>query len=158
MSDVDIQIQGVEKLLSKLNNVTRRTYLKAAMQAAVEHLASKLKTYPPETAANVPSGTPGARWYKRGTGGFYNRKRDGGTSIYKTSKNLQSKWTTQVDADGMRAQVGNNVSYAPYVQDEREQMPWHKAHGWGTVQDVAKSEKDKIVKLFQDRIRDTVQK
>jgi hypothetical protein len=156
MSNVDVKIQGLDKLIKKLNNIAGKSYLKATMRAAVEILKAKVAKYPPSTEANLPHSVPGWHWYERGRGGHYNRIRDGGHSAYRTSKQLGRKWTTRVDADGMRAQVGNNVSYAPYVQDEREQMPWHKDRGWVTVQDVAKSEKDKIVKLFVANIKKAI--
>lgn len=158
MSDMDIRVEGLSELIKKLNSVSNKTYMRATMRAAVEHLKGKVKKYPPGSAANSPSSVPGSHWYIRGTGGFYKRKRDGGISSYKNSKNLQGKWTTQIDADGMRAQVGNNVSYAPYVQDEREQMPYHKARGWVTVQDVAKDEANVIAKLFVKNIEKALSK
>lgn len=158
MSDYSVEVKGLDALIRKLNSVADKPYLKATMRAGVEMLKAKIAKYPASSEANSPGSAPGSRWYERGRGGHYIRKRDGGHSIYATSKQLGRKWTTSVSGDGMSAKVGNNVSYAPYVQDKNEQASYHAARGWPTVQDVAKDEADEIVKLFVKNIEKALSK
>ena len=158
MSDISVEVKGLDALIRKLNQATPKGYARATMRAAVELLKGKIAKYPPASEANSPGSAPGSKWYERGRGGHYIRKRDGGHSIYATSKQLGRKWTTSVAGDGMSAKVGNNVSYAPYVQDKKEQTSYHAARGWVTVQDVAKDEADAIAKLFAKRIEEALRK
>ena len=150
MTNITLKIEGMEKLAAKLKSLEDVKYLKTVMRAAGETIKAKIAVYPPATEANAPSSAPGARWYQRGQGGHYIRKRDGGESIYRTSETLGRKWTTALRDAGLTVIVGNKVTYAPHVQDREKQAAYHKRRGWLTIQDVAEQNAEQIAQQVME--------
>ena len=152
------KVHGQKQLERAFNEYPRRIMrgLKAMMGGAVELLRSGLADYPPTTAGNQPrtfqSGAQNT-WYERGFGSKWARK-DGSVGTAETSETLGRSWTTEVKgyAAGVRGIVGTKVSYAPLVQDEKQQTAVHKRNKWPTVQGVFKEKTRQIVRLFDSVI------
>jgi len=155
MPDVIIRIEGLDRVQDKLKQLEPRRYMTAVMGECVSDIKDDIAVYAPSTEANLPrswtSGGPNT-WYERGYGTRRVRK-DGSIIGYPTSEELGRSWTTRVEQQGMRGVVGNKVSYGPFVQDEDEQAPFHKARGWRTIQEVAKRQAPKAIKRIQEAIR-----
>ena len=142
MSD-EVTVQGLNKLARKIEKLggKRATTAKVnAMQRTVNHLRDVVAKYPPSTQANSPPGVSGYSWYQRGFG----TKTVTGLA-YATSETLGRRWTDKVFPSGNQGEIGNNASYAVYVQDREQQATFHKQRGWVTVQDAVESESETIL-------------
>jgi hypothetical protein len=158
---VSIQIEGLEALTKKLGKLTAQGALKPAMARSLARLQNGLMKMPPPVA-------PGGGWVSRMTpkarAWFFANLREGKITIpYKRTGKLQQGWSIKIETGvggplGMRGIVGNDKNiaatgkYARFVQDEEKQAAIHKGR-WPTVQGVAKAERNKIVKDFQDEIK-----
>ena len=75
-------------------------------------------------------------------------------SAYVRTGTLGRRWTTATRVLGASAggwiagTVGNNTWYGPFVQDEEEQTTAHRAHGWKTIQQVAREQTATIDRLL----------
>jgi hypothetical protein len=142
------KVTGIEALSKRLDVAPA---IRSAIQAATLYYKGKIAIYPPATAANRPgrvdaNGRP-MGYYIRGTG-YFNAA--GAQTSY--SETLGKKWTTTTKNGGYTGIVGNNASYAAYVQDEESQAPVHKRTGWGTVQGVARAEMEKLKAIIKNII------
>lgn len=147
MSELTIEIQGLDEALQKLETIGRADYLPAVMQAAASDLMGWLAVYPPASSANDSSED---RWYERGFGPRWRRK-DGSIGGRQTSETLGRRWTTQVAPDGLWARVGNNASYARFVQGI-EQAWFHAKRGWRTTVQAVQERGPEIVAKVQAAI------
>lgn len=129
-----VEIEGLDKLLAKLNTKKYAGALEASLRSCLSVIYHHVARYPPATEANEPPITYG-RWYERGFGTKYKRKKDGGITEYPTSQALGRSWTIRVTS-GLSGEVGSRVSYGPYVQGA-EQAEFHKRTGWSTIYQVA---------------------
>ncbi len=152
------KVQGAKQLERAFAEAPARIMrgLKAMMGGATELIRSGVADYPPETAGNKPRAfTSGGQniWYERGFGSRWARK-DGSAGERQTSETLGRSWTTEVRgfAAGVRGIVGTRASYAPLVQDEKQQTAVHKRHKWPTIQSVFKEKRREIIKLFDSVI------
>ena len=143
----NIEIRGLDKLLKKIDNLGQLEGVKAGMKAAAVHIQGKISKYPPSSDAN----RPGKRWYERGYGSKWTRK-DGSIGGKKTSETLGKRWATSSRDRGLTQVIGNNASYAPFVQDAEKQAAFHKQRGWSTAQGVVDDETETVVKFIQDEI------
>lgn len=139
---ITIEIKGFKEARQRIHELKGAPGIIAAMQAAARHLKGKLNIYPPATEANSPAS---GHWYQRGYGPKWMTK--AGVHGYKTSKILGKSWDTHILEGGMAAEIGTNVTYAPYVHDDKKQAHFHAARGWKTLQQVADSEGEKVQKL-----------
>lgn len=140
-----VTVKGLDRLMRKLEAVGKPGALRRPMSQAVQHIRDVILEYPPTTVANSPAN--GYAWYERG---FGTRTQTG--RGYATSETLGRRWTEEVNATGTRGVVGNNASYAPYVQSYEEQVAFHASRGWLTDAQVAESEGDRVARFFSDEI------
>ena len=155
MPDVVIRIEGLGRIEEKLKQLEPRRYMTDVMSVCLADIAEDVATYPPATEANKPRDftSKGVNiWSERGYGSRWARK-DGSIGGSPTSKELGRSWTTRVEQHGMRGVAGNKVNYGPFVQDEDEQAPFHKARGWTTIQEVAKRQGPRAIKRIQEAVR-----
>ena len=113
-------IKGMKKLTRKLDTLAKLKGAKRGLKAGAVHVKGKIAQYPPSTTANSP-GNPTGRWYERGYGPRWLRKRKGGVGGRKTSETLGRKWATRSLNSGLTQMIGNNASYAEFVHDAEEQ-------------------------------------
>lgn len=146
MAQVSVDIEGIEGLNSKLQRLIRRGAYKRGLKAGGVHVKGKIASYPDKAGVRQQGDPRG--WYERGYGSKWMR-RDGSIAGRKTSETLGRKWT--VSQDGLKTIVGNNVSYGQYVQSEQWQARIHK-NRWKTIEEVAKKERETVVKLIKQEV------
>lgn len=140
-----VTVKGLDKLIEKLERLGKADALKRPMTQAVQHLHDTIAEYPPSGIANSPMN--GYSWYERG---FGTRTRTG--RAWNTSETLGRRWTEEVSANGQRGVVGNNASYAEYVQSAEKQAGFHAMRGWKTDEQVTREEAGVVVEFFNDAI------
>lgn len=69
------------------------------------------------------------------------------------SEALSKSWATEIENDGLRAVIGNDTSYGPFVQDRENQSLFHQQTGWITVQDVQEQTQPVLAKKFASAVR-----
>ena len=143
-------IQGMNKLLRKLDKIGQLQGAKRGLKSGALHVKGKISEYPPSTTANSP-GNPTGRWYERGWGPRWSRK-DGSWGGRKTSETLSKRWTTAERNAGLTQIIGNNASYAPYVHDAEEQAKIHGARGWKTDEEVLREEGKQVLQFIQNEV------
>jgi hypothetical protein len=141
---VKIDTGDLEKVARKLNVLPA---FKDGIKAGAIYVKGVIAEYPPMSSGNMPGAYP-KKWYVRGKGPHWALK-GGGIHFRRTSEVLGKRWTHKIFNDGLSAVVGNNASYAPYVQSREHQPPWHKAHGWNTAENVVETENDEVIKRIQ---------
>ena len=155
MAQIKVEIKGLDKFNKKILAVAPA--LKIGIKAGTSHVEGKLKTYPPSTMANKPkaysSGAGwGNFWYQRGWGSKW-ALADGSWHGRKASEQLQQKWTTRFEQGGLVGIVGNNASYARYVQGPDEvQNRAMPDIGWKSVDTVADEEKEVVERFVQNQV------
>lgn len=151
MPDIaQVEVEGLPELLAQLDVKKYQGALVATLWACAEILKNGVATYPPETEANQPRSPntvfsikthkPINRWYVRGRGTVTCTGR-----VYLTSEDLGHQWTVTVS--GLTAEIGNAVSYGPYVQGA-EQVWYHGARGWKTIFHVVREKTAEVSKLI----------
>jgi len=143
-----IAVEGIDAIKRKLEGVHQAAV--SGIHASAVYVQGVAKKYPAATEANEAGPYP-KRWYKRGTDPYWALK-DGGAHFRKTSETLNRKWTVKYFNGNLSAEVGNNVSYGPYVMGDNDQAPYHKAHGWKTTGQIVKETAAKIQQFIRDAI------
>lgn len=126
-------IKGLNELVRGLSSDLDQAFEESARMLGLE-IVDRISIYPLETAANNPSNATG-RWYDRGTGGFYRRKRDGRAIQTSSSETLGRRWAVEKRNRG--AQILNLASYASIVHRHDQQAGFHSERGWRTDVEVA---------------------
>ena len=153
MSQIKVEIKGLDKLQRRFNTVLPA--LKTGIKAATVHVEVKVKSYPPQTIANKPKTyITGANntWYQRGWGGKWAIKA-GSWHGYKSSEQLQQRWAIKMQNGGLTGVVGNNASYAKYVQGTRvDQAKALNKIGWKGVDTIAEEEEKTVNNFIQNSV------
>lgn len=145
--EMNIDIRGVEPLMTKLENLRGLKWVRGVMTAALSDLKDWIAEYPPSSEANIPYQR---RWYQRGYGTRWMRK-NGTIGGSKTSEQLGQRWTYRLDSNGRGGVVGNNASYAKWVQGP-EQSSWHAERGWRTTPQAVAEQGPRIVDKLRTEI------
>lgn len=145
MADLTISIQGVDRLIAKLGKVQGMQVLLPPTQRAAFRLQRYMAKYPAQR-------NPKTR-YVRGRGWAD----ASGKVRHFTSEHLGKRWTTKVEStgDGVQGKVGNNASYAPYVQSKKLQANVHKKW-WQTDADAIRDNRKDIVRDFNAAIKEAL--
>jgi hypothetical protein len=141
VSSVSIEISGVDRLIAKLGRVEGTRVLREPMQRAVLRLKADMQEYPEQR--------PGSR-YVRGRG----MANAAGVVEHRTSQQLGKRWTSRIAGSGaeLTGKVGNNVTYAPFVQSRQFQARVHRGR-WQTDVQVMERNRNAIVGDFEAAIR-----
>ncbi len=148
-----IEIKGLDEAIKKLTDVAKLRKVHAGIRAAGMYIKGKMAIYPPSTIANSPS-NPSGQWYQRGWGVRY--KGGGGRQ---TSEALGRKWTSKYNRAKFEGKVGNNASYAVFVQGPKKgskglRQAKHMAGiGWKSVDTVAKEEVKRVQEYVFEAVR-----
>ncbi len=148
----NVQIKGLDQLVKKINNLSppqSGKVKKKAMDQSVKVVRADVAKYPAAGQAN--SAANGYSWYQRGLG-----TRTATGLVYATSETLGRRWTDDVRKGGNEGVVGNNASYARFVQDADLQASFHKARGWPTVQEVVTDRSGDILEFFSLAYREVL--
>lgn len=163
----ELRIEGFDELLRALERMPEVgvPLMTRAMERSLLLLVSPLRKYPDATEGNrARTFQPGGdnTWYERGYGPRWARK-DGTVGGKKTSRNLGKQWATRtrifaqgsavLDVKGpvIEGVAGNTTFYVDYVQGDAQQ-PWHKRHGWVTVDQALDEATPGIYKQFDDAV------
>ena len=125
-----IEIRGVDQLIKKLGSVTGNSILVPPMKRSVDMLLKDIRPYPEERPGQT-----------------YQRGKD------PRSERLRTRWTTKVSrsANGVIGKIGNNASYAPWVQSHQFQAWMHRGR-WQTDLVVIDKNRAAIVRDFERAI------
>lgn len=117
MADISIQIRGIEAAYRKLGTDVLRA-IEPAFAGGAIRVEGRMKKYPPPRPGQT---------YRRG--------------IDPRSERLGQRWTHQVTrtATSVRGEVGNNASYAPWVQNDQFQA-WMHRRRWTTDVEALEAE------------------
>ena len=122
-----VKTKGGKELQEKLGKLAALQLLKPAMDDATLGLVRDLKQYPTQSS----------------------------TTGYRRTNLLKRGWTAQTTIGKRHIEgiVGNNVKYAPYVQDTKEQSAIHRRN-WKqhTIQYIAKKRSRHIADQFNGEI------
>lgn len=145
MADLSISISGVDRLVAKFGAIQSARILLPPTQRAVMRLQRYMAIYPAQR-------NPKTR-YVRGRGWA---DEDGKVRRF-TSEHLGKRWTTKIESvgGGTQGKVGNNASYAPYVQSKKFQAKVHK-DWWQTDRDAIRDLRSTIVRDFNDSIKEAL--
>lgn len=158
------EIKGGEEIARNIDRLEDSVI--AALKAAGQHIEGKVDVYPPETEANHPGRTRTVffntklgegqivsfrmPYYIRGEGSVIPTK-GGGWKHLLNSQTLGRRWAigevTKKD-NAYELSIGNNASYAPYVQNRNRQAFFHAKRGWGTTQDVIEQEGENVKEMI----------
>lgn len=164
MANTTIRIEGLDRVLKKINTLEELKPIKDALKAGAVHVKGKIAKYPPASEANrrgrsvFYGGSISYRWYQRGYGPMWIRRRDGSIAGKKTSETLGRRWTTASRNRGLTWIVGNNVSYGPFVQDKDRQAAFHKVRGWKTTEEVAEEEAKTVLEFIEKEVEKVLEK
>lgn len=144
-----VEVKNLKRLVRKLNDLEQLEAIKPALQAAALHVKGKIAVYPPASEANTPGQK---RWYERG----YGPRWPGGGR--KTSEILGKRWSIKGRDNGLTQIVGNNASYAVYVQSKAHQAWFHAKRNWKTDREVLDDESETIVKFLSDAVEKVLER
>lgn len=152
-----VKIEGLEKVVKKLDALNSPGIFKKPMTQAVQHIKRKIAR-PPRKDAGAFSrlATPAQRrafWARVNSGEIQFREGVG----YVRTNQLRNSWTEKVTNGGRRGEVGTNIPYGPFVQGDRQQ-PFHEASGWPVAEEVAKEEADTVVRIFKRAYDEAINK
>jgi hypothetical protein len=145
-SGVTMEIKGMEELIKKLEKLGKMSKVHAGLRAAGMYVKGKIAIYPPATAANQPGS---GSWYQRGWGIRY-----AGGGGKQTSEQLGKKWTSKYDKAKFEVIIGNNASYARFVQGPKgTQSKAMKKIGWTSIDTIAKEETKRVQEYVFEAVR-----
>ena len=133
----------------------RRVLLRAVLE--LKDLAA---AYPVAGRWNSAPGTKGDnRWYQRGFGSRWLRK-DGTFGGSNTSQRLQQSWNTEVQRqDEFTASAFTDVTYAPYLLDEKKpRVNWAQSHGWQSLDEIQEDYAPRFERAVLDEVDDQINK
>jgi len=142
-----IEIEGLDELVRKLDDLAKLTKVHAGMEAAALYLKGKIAQYPPRKHITIQQAGGWAsdkqrRWFfwalNKGAIDVPYRR-----GISPGSEDLAHKWTTNYDKGKFEAVVGNNASYARFVMGDK-QTKMMQMIGWKTVETVASAETKRV--------------
>ena len=110
----------VSEAVKRLDPKTMEKYLVVALDGAANIIRAEIKVYPPK-----PEG-----------------------SEYVRTNALHDSWAKKIDRGGLKAVIGTNVAYAPYVQDADRQAWMHRGR-WKTAQSVARDKAQDVKRLVE---------
>ncbi len=124
--DVTVRIEGVDQLAQKLGRFDANQILRAPMARGLMEIQAALQEYPPQR--------PNSTYIRGGP----------------KSEKLGSRWTHRIHTqpDGIYGVVGNNASYAPFVQNYQFQAGVHRRR-WLTDKAAVEKYSAGIVADFQ---------
>lgn len=137
---LSISITGIDALYKKLNRAKGIEILEVPMQESVLKLQADMKEYPSPIALRT--------WVRAdGTAG------ESVGQAYRRTGTLGRRWTKRVErsATGLTGRVGNNTSYAPFVQSHVLQAGIH-AGRWQTDKEVLENRRPWIIARFKRAI------
>ena len=159
MSKTSIELEGVDRLIRKLNHADFRGAIVTGISWGMDRVQKELMEYPPETYRNrphqvtLPDGSLSAvRWYERDVGQHVRDR------LYRTSEKLKKKWSQKLYQTKSKiiGYLKNTASYSVWVHGDRKtgekgQTDLMKEIGWPVGGDIARKFAPKINKVILDK-------
>lgn len=145
-----IELKGIEKIKRHLNF---GPVFSAGLKEAGLFVKSYISTYPRQRRGPQPFKTPKQRRF------FFWAVRHKVIQVpyfrglNPKSKKLGQSWTLKMRNNDREAVIGSNVSYGPWVQDEKKQSKYHKKSGWPTTQGVHGEKFEEVRDIILQEIR-----
>ena len=125
---LNISVSGSDDLLYDIGKIQSLKRLKKPMDQSIMLIKGHARRYPPKK--------PG--------------------STYIRTNRLMDGWTerpARVVSGSVRGEIGNNVTYGPFVMDSRLQARIHRRR-WRTIQGIVDDSIDDILDFFRKRLRE----
>lgn len=151
---MEIKVLGIEETLQRLRSLTDMRAVNAMLLSAALYLKSKVAQYPPRKRLKRRAVYGQTFQSVRQRKWFFAALSNGDIEVpYRRglspgSESLGRKWTVY-SLSPFTVVVGNNVSYARYVQDQEMQSRYMREVGWQTVQQVVEAEHERITEWLQ---------
>lgn len=158
---MSVKIDGLDKVSKKLGNLARFSQWAAKpMEKATGIIwdeMGKAPTKRPGAFSALATQAQKRAYWAKVRSGEINHSPTGG---YKRSGTLTRKWKTEISniPNGVRGEIGNNESYAKYVQGDDNQQLFHFASGWVTDEQAINKHRDEINRIFQQAVNDVLNK
>jgi hypothetical protein len=151
MSNPELRIEGLDKLLRKLDKMGPGVY-KPALAEAGAHIKSVMAAYPPQiTGRKQPPKTMRQRLFL-----IWAIAKGIITIPYRRGGILGKRWTVEFRDGGKTAVVGNNTKGGKFVQGAADQSRFHAAGGWKTDKQVAKEEAGNVKEILARHVREAI--
>lgn len=161
---IKIEIPNLEKLTKGLIMLGKMEEVKDAVDVAANHIQAVLKDYPPRRYVSIQEAGGYAsekqrRFIMAAMSGYI----EGFQFPYRrgqspSSEDLSSAWTIKETDKGLGAVIGNDTSYGPFVQGEKDQSKMMEKIGWKTTDEVAEDETDAVIDGILDAINRALKK
>ena len=139
----------IDKLFSRFEHGAVVQILRPPMEASLLSLQDALTDYPPPSTGKARFKTARQRRY------FFWALRQGFIQLpyHRTGKLGQSwTWRITVTGSGLRGQVGTNLRYAKWVQNEESQARIHRGN-WLTDTGAMHAKREEIGRRFRAAIK-----
>lgn len=148
-TEMNIEIRGIDAAIKKLGDIIQvERQLQPTMHRAVQIIHDEIAEYVPKAAGAFSRlATPAqkrAYWAKVSAGEI----RHGANGYIRTGHTGRA-WTTKVTTSPLTGVVGNNRPAAKWVYGEKTQQPFHRESGFKTDEQVAREQRDRIVRMFE---------
>ncbi|MCK4828030.1 hypothetical protein KA005_70525 [bacterium] len=146
-----IEIQGLDELVKKLDNLAKLKEVKAGIRGAALHVRGSLSRYPPRKS--IPISAVGGFASDKQRRWFFWALNKGKIQVpYRRTKALEHRWTIKTQDQGFTAIVGNNSPYARFVMGDK-QTRMMQMIGWKTTEQVASEETRRVQEYVFDAVR-----
>ena len=149
--ELSIQVEGIDRLVSKFGKLATFTNLRPAMRDSLNKVWNELARYPKPPEQGTFTGFKSDRQRRF----FFAALREGLIQVpYRRTGTLGRSWTTRIDvtANSIEGRIGTNIIYAPWVQDKDRQATIHQGR-WQTAQAVLENLRGWIVHRFNSQIK-----
>ena len=159
-SGVTVEIEGLDELIKKLDNLSQLRKVHAGIRAAGMHVKGKIATYPPQK--HIPISAVGGFKTDKSRRWFFWALSKGKIDVpYRRgvspgSEDLANKWTSKYDKNRFEGTIGNNASYARLVMGGK-QTKMMKMIGWKTVEKVAKEETKRVGEYVFEAVKRAIE-
>lgn len=124
MIDIKVDIDSY-KAQSMLEQADIIKGTKIGLKASATHLISKLRVYPPAKS----------------------------DSKYKRTNDLKRFWAFKSASGGLKVEIGNKISYMPYVQGDKQAKYFKTNWSKHSVEYIAKKYKAEVTSIIQNEIK-----
>jgi hypothetical protein len=142
-------------LVHKIERLKQET---AAARGAAEHLAGKLRVYPPPSYGKRSGGSASAgktawKTVRQQRYFFWALKQGRLTLPYRRTGQFKQNWVITAQNNGLTQLISNATPCGPLLMDKQRQSLQAKRTGWPTVEAVLSSERSAMLKAALSRER-----
>lgn len=149
----DIQIEGLDRLLTKLDRISSLRVLAPPMAQSLSRLNSFMDDYPPERKRSQPFKSDKQRRF------FFAALRDGRIVVpYHRTGLLGRTWQmrVQITAQQVIGVLSNDTPYGPFVQAPPPTQAAYHQGNWRTTDDAVQKLGPVIVQTFKRAIEEAL--